>query len=264
MHRLGDAPTDLLFGLIALHNHLVAPEVIPAALKAQALEPTQTLAETLVTQGALTPAQRDLIETLCDEYLGRHGGDAEKSLATLIATPSAREWLDRLGELGLTDNRDPGASLGSTDSLELDDPQQTPVSGFPTVSVSLGHDPQLDDPDRTLLRPANGAVVARPQIAGYEILEVLGVGGMGIVYKAHQERLDRFVALKMIRAGAGARPEDLVRFETEAKAVAAIEHSNIVKIFEIGEHGRPALFLARVPRRREPREEDQRQAPAGR
>jgi eukaryotic-like serine/threonine-protein kinase len=76
-----------------------------------------------------------------------------------------------------------------------------------------------------------------PRVAGYEILGILGEGGMGIVYKAKHARLDRFVALKMIRAGAGARPQDLERFEAEAKAVAAIEHPNIVRIFEIGEHG---------------------------
>jgi eukaryotic-like serine/threonine-protein kinase len=76
-----------------------------------------------------------------------------------------------------------------------------------------------------------------PRVAGYEILGILGEGGMGIVYKAKHGRLDRFVALKMIRAGAGARPQDLARFEAEAKAVAAIEHPNIVRIFEIGEHG---------------------------
>jgi eukaryotic-like serine/threonine-protein kinase len=76
-----------------------------------------------------------------------------------------------------------------------------------------------------------------PRVAGYEILGVLGEGGMGIVYKAKHARLDRFVALKMIRAGAGARPQDLARFEAEAKAVAAIEHPNIVRIFEIGEYG---------------------------
>ena len=52
----------------------------------------------------------------------------------------------------------------------------------------------------------------------------------------------------MIRAGAGARPEDLARFETEAKAVAAIEHPNIVKIFEIGEHdGLPYFSLEYLP-----------------
>ena len=87
-----------------------------------------------------------------------------------------------------------------------------------------------------------------PRVAGYEILELLGTGGMGIVYKARQERLDRFVALKMIRAGAGARPEDLVRFETEAKAVAAIEHTNIVKIFDVGEQeGLPYFSLEYLP-----------------
>ena len=224
MNRLVDAPTDLLFGLIALNNDLVAPAVIPVALQARVLEPSRTLADLLVIQGALTPAQRDLVDTLSAEYISRHGGDAKRSLASLIATPSARERLDQLGDLGLTDELTPAASLGST--------------------VSLERDPRLDDPDSTLLPPTKGVVDSRPRIPGYQILEVLGVGGMGIVYKAHQERLDRFVALKMIRAGVGARPEDIIRFETEAKAVAAIEHSNIVKIFDIGEQdGLPFFSL---------------------
>ena len=51
MNQLGDAPTDVLFGLIALHNDLVAPAVIPAALKARVLDPARTLADTLVAQG---------------------------------------------------------------------------------------------------------------------------------------------------------------------------------------------------------------------
>jgi eukaryotic-like serine/threonine-protein kinase len=83
-----------------------------------------------------------------------------------------------------------------------------------------------------------------PRITGYEILRVLGAGGMGIVYEARHLRLDRLVALKMIRAGAGARPDDLARFEAEARAVAAIDHPNIIKIFEIGEReGRPYFSL---------------------
>lgn len=224
MNRLGDAPTDVLFGLIALNNDLVAPAVFSASLQAPVVEAKRTLAELLVAEGILTPSQRDLIARLTSEYMNRHGGDAEQSLATLIATPSARERLERLGALGLTDRPAHGASLGST--------------------VSVKHEPRLDDPDRTQLPPANGAVSSWPHIAGYEVLEMLGAGGMGVVYKARQERLDRYVALKMIRAGAGALPEDLLRFEAEAKAVAAIEHANIVKIFGIGEQdGRPYFSL---------------------
>ena len=102
MNQLGDAPTDLLFGLIALQNDMIAPEVISAALQAQALEPGRTLGELLVTQGALTPSHRDLIETISCEFINRHGGDPEKSLSTLIASPSARERLDQLGDLGPT------------------------------------------------------------------------------------------------------------------------------------------------------------------
>ena len=224
MNRLGDVPADLLFGLIALNNNLVAPAVIPAALRARALEPIRTLAELLVSQGALTPVQRDLVETLSGEYIERGGGDALKGLATLIANPSARERLDQLGDLGLPESLSHAISL--------------------TTTLPREPDPTLDDPNHPLLPPTKIVPNSWPRVAGYQILEVLGSGGMGIVYKAHQERLDRFVALKMIRAGGGARPEDLARFETEAKAVAAIEHNNIVKIFDIGEQdGLPYFSL---------------------
>jgi eukaryotic-like serine/threonine-protein kinase len=229
MNRLGDAPTDLLFGLIALHNDIVAPAVIPGALQAQALEPGRTLADTLVAQGALSAVQRELIESLSGECLRRHDGDTRRTISTLIASPSARE---RLAQLGVPE---------LTDSMTAD------LSPASTVAVN-GETAAHHDLDRTLA-PSPGAVeLPRAQIAGYEILEVLGVGGMGIVYKARQPRLDRFVALKMIRGGASARAEDLARFEIEAKAVAAIEHSNFVRIFEIGEHeGLPYFSLEYLP-----------------
>ena len=83
-----------------------------------------------------------------------------------------------------------------------------------------------------------------PNIAGYQILGLLGRGGMGVVYKARQTKLNRLVALKMILGGAHADAEQLGRFGTEAEAVARLQHPNIVQIYEIGEHaGLPFISL---------------------
>jgi serine/threonine protein kinase len=83
-----------------------------------------------------------------------------------------------------------------------------------------------------------------PAIPGYEILGVLGRGGMGVIYEARQVGLKRGVALKMMRDQAGASAQDLARFATEAEAVARLQHPNIVQIYEIGAHaGRPFFSL---------------------
>src|SRR5688572_26063527 len=87
---------------------------------------------------------------------------------------------------------------------------------------------------------------ALPQVDGYEVLGVLGHGGMGVVYKARQRRLGRVVALKMIHSS-GAGPAERARFRVEAEAVAALQHANVVGVYQTGEeNGRPFLALEHV------------------
>ena len=84
-------------------------------------------------------------------------------------------------------------------------------------------------------------------MAGYDVEQELGRGGMGVVYKARHLRLNRTIALKMILAGSHAGPAELQRFLVEAEAVAQIQHPNIVQIFESGQQdGLPFITLEYV------------------
>jgi serine/threonine protein kinase len=86
-----------------------------------------------------------------------------------------------------------------------------------------------------------------PVVPGYEILDTLGEGGMGVVYKARQAKLNRVVALKMI-LDARADSRALFRFLAEAEAVAAVKHPNVVQVHDYGDAGgRPFMALEFLP-----------------
>jgi WD40 repeat protein/serine/threonine protein kinase len=79
-----------------------------------------------------------------------------------------------------------------------------------------------------------------PEVPGYELYDVLGRGGMGIVFRGRHLRLDRLIALKMMLAGVYAGPVELKRFEREAQIIASLCHPHIVQVFDVGDvAGRP-------------------------
>jgi len=87
---------------------------------------------------------------------------------------------------------------------------------------------------------------AHEAFAGYELLEQIGRGGMGVVFRARQRQPDRMVALKMIRAGKFASTADVQRFHAEAAAAARLDHEGIVPIYEVGQYEGEHFFSMKL------------------
>src|SRR5262249_39505351 len=92
--------------------------------------------------------------------------------------------------------------------------------------------------------PFQSKEAAEFALPGYEVLEVLGRGGMGVVYMARDESLNRLVAIKTISGHAFDQPATVARFRREAEILARISHSNIVQIYQVVlEQGRACLVM---------------------
>src|SRR5262249_46816037 len=115
--------------------------------------------------------------------------------------------------------------------------------GVLTSPIERGNLDTTVDPGELFAEPE-----ALPQaIPGYEILDELGRGGMGVVYKARQLGLDRLVALKMLLSAGSVSAEQLARFRIEAESLAHLHHPNIVQVYEIGDYaGRPYFAMEYV------------------
>lgn len=157
--------------------------------------------------------------------------------------PTYGPRLDRLRKLGLIDDatieelRTELRSLETT--TEAESASASAVTSDEQAAVPTGENPAPAPTAATT--PAGAPVTVRVQLplpdalrrwTRYEITEVLGQGGMGVVYKARDRRLGRTVALKFIRL---ADPKMVQRFVNEARAQARITHDNICKVYEVDE-----------------------------
>ena len=165
------------------------------------------------------------------ELLARHP-DLAAELASFFAN---QDHLDRM-TAPFRDRPTRGDSPGVPSPLVASDLTPAVVPFLKAGSVDQpGDGADLDTPGGET--DVSSPTAQRVRYFGdYELIEIIAEGGMGIVYKARQVSLDRVLALKMVRAGRFATPDDLHRFRLEAEAAAHLDHPHIVPIYEVGEY----------------------------
>ncbi len=124
---------------------------------------------------------------------------------------------------------------------------QTPRSVFGNRSPAGVRSTGTGSYGKSLLSATGAEIVPESLVGPYEVIDELGTGGMGAVYKARHIHLNRTVALKMIIGGINAGEAHLERFRLEAEVVAKLNHPNIVQVYDVGEHnGVPYIALELV------------------
>jgi serine/threonine protein kinase len=218
-----DAASSLLFGLLALQNHLVTRDGLMAGFGAWMTDRSRPLAEVLVAQGALRPEHRGVLESLAAALAATHGGDAGESLAALgTAGASAQATIAHLAAQAPGD-ADVQATLG-----RLLRPQERTES----------------DAEATI--PWRG----RPEDDGrrYRVLRPHAQGNLGVVSVAMDAELHREVALKEIQTRFADDPVSRARFVLEAEVTGRLEHPGVVPVYGLGtgRDGRPYYAMRLV------------------
>src|SRR5687767_5707229 len=84
------------------------------------------------------------------------------------------------------------------------------------------------------------------RLGPYEIDDMIGAGGMGQVYRAHDPRLGRHVAIKTLSGAGAADPEGVRRFETEARAAGTLDHPNLLVVYDVGREGAVSYIVSEL------------------
>src|SRR5579864_1679843 len=206
---------DLLFGLLALQIGLIDQGQLVAAFQAWTRDKVRPLADLLIARGDIDSEQRAGIEAMVALHLKKHGSDAEKSLAAILAGRSTRETLERIGDPEI------GASL---------------------CHVGSAHPSTEDgDVDRTTTFSFGAATSAGQR---FRTLRPHARGGLGQISVALDSELSREVALKELRPERADDAGSRARFLLEAEITGRLEHPGVVPVYGLGWNPQGQPFYA--------------------
>ncbi len=206
------ADRELLFGFLALQNDCVSREDLIAGVQVWLQDKSKRLADILLQRKSIDADECDLLLRLTDRHLKRHGDDPQKSLAVLSSLGPLKAQLQRLG----------------------DDEIDASVRVIAGGGADDGASQSRRDLKSTFIPPKSGE-------SRFRILRPHARGGLGEVFVARDEELNREVALKEIQNQFADDSDSRSRFVLEAEVTGGLEHPGIVPVYGLGQYddGRP-------------------------
>ncbi|CAN5738177.1 hypothetical protein BH23PLA1_BH23PLA1_15250 [soil metagenome] len=205
-----NSDSNLLYGILALQMDFISKDALIEAMSVWALEKNRGLDQILLERGQIARDSHALIEPLVRKHIRMHGDDASRSLASLAQADPLRRDLREL------------AGTRAIESLKR-----------LSVAYEEGADPFETRPATVGVRTATGM--------RFRILRPHAKGGLGAIFVAMDEELDRQVALKEIQGRHADDPDSRARFLLEAEVTGKLEHPGIIPVYGLGTYpdGRP-------------------------